>query len=126
MMLRKLLRSLAARPYATKLPRALAKGWGRSQHYSSGQIASAAKQLRLNPRHLAFGYALFLPREQYEAVSPPARLAYDDARQAALVWLAGSGADRWDATSGGGEFATGDGFYGDIGHGGHGGDGGGH
>jgi hypothetical protein len=71
----------AARRYATGLGPALAAAYGGSEHYTADQIRLTVDRVALDTRFIAFGYAAFLPREQFDALQPhmPIQLSYDEA-----------------------------------------------
>ena len=115
----------AARAYARYLSRALRQGWGRSEHYTPGQIAVSVKRLKLDANLIALGYAAFLTEDQFDALAleMPLSLPYKYARN--LVrrhLLSGHGGQWepmeqinpfiWDGNSGsGGEGRDGDGGH---------------
>ena len=116
--------SRAARPYARRLPGQLRRGWGGSKTYTRGQIDAAVRALRLNPRDIFIGYAVFLSLEDLEAtgVTDP-RFTAAEARAAFGRWKTSSAAWGPNAHSSDGAYASAD--TGGGHHGGH-GDGGGH
>ncbi len=58
----------AAKSYARKLPRFLAKGWGGSKTYTPGQIEVAVRELKLDPDYIGLGYARFLPKNEFDTL----------------------------------------------------------
>lgn len=117
----------AAKRYARRLPGALRKGWGRSASYTPGQIQSAVKTLRLDPRFIVFGYAAFLSEEAfaevYAATPPP--IPREAAREA-FVRFVSFGLGSWNPASESGEGGWSGDYYGGGHHGGQGGGDGGH
>jgi len=73
----------AVKPYAGRLGPYLQRAYGAAEHYSAGQIRTGVGRLRLNPRFIVFGYAAFLPEDQYvsAALNAPIRLSYAHARE---------------------------------------------
>jgi hypothetical protein len=72
----------AARAYAAKLGRWLAESFGAAAAYTPAQIRRAIEVLHLDPQYVAFGYAAFLPRKDYDPLASrlPVRLSYGQAR----------------------------------------------
>jgi hypothetical protein len=111
----------AAKQYARRLPRRLRQGWGGSKTYTRGQIDTAVRDLRLDPRYVFIAYAVFLPPEDTassetefaEFTAAEVRAAFASWRTLPTSWGANSDYD--------GSFG-GDSYGGGHGHG----DGGGH
>jgi hypothetical protein len=117
----------AARRYARRLPGALRKGWGGSASYTFGQIQSAVRALRLDPRFIAFGYAAFLSEEAFAEVYGDTRPPIPrEAAREAFVRFASFGLGSWNPASESGEGGWSGDFYSGGHHGGHGGGDGGH
>ena len=72
----------AARAYATKLGSWLAEAFGAAATYTPPQIRRAIEVLHLDAEYVAFGYAAFLPRKDYDPLAArlPIRLSYGRAR----------------------------------------------
>ncbi len=72
----------AARAYATKLGPWLAHAFGATATYTPAQIRRAIEVLHLDARYVAFGYAAFLARKDFDALVSrlPVRLSYGQAR----------------------------------------------
>ena len=78
-------RRRAARKYARLLGPRLRRDYGRSEHYTIGQIRTAAGKLRLPERYLNIGYAAFLSEEAFRsAATEDARNDYSVLRS--LFW----------------------------------------
>jgi hypothetical protein len=71
----------AARAYATKLGPWLAHAFGAAA-YTPAQIRRGIEVLRLDAQYVAFGYAAFLARKDFDALVSrlPVRLSYGQAR----------------------------------------------
>jgi hypothetical protein len=72
----------AARAYATKLGPWLAQSFGVAATYAPAQIRRGIEVLRLDAHYVAFGYAAFLARKDYDPLLSrlPVRLGYGQAR----------------------------------------------
>jgi hypothetical protein len=72
----------AARAYATKLGPWLADSFGAAVAYTPAQIRRAIEVLHLDAQYVAFGYAAFLARKDYDPLVSrlPVRLSYGQAR----------------------------------------------
>ena len=72
----------SARAYATKLGPWLADSFGAAATYSPAQIRRAIELLHLDAQYVAFGYAAFLTRKDYDPLVSrlPIRLSYGQAR----------------------------------------------
>jgi hypothetical protein len=72
----------SARAYATKLGPWLAHSFGAAATYSPTQIRRAIEMLHLDAQYVAFGYAAFLARKDYDPLVSrlPIRLSYGQAR----------------------------------------------
>ena len=72
----------AARAYATKLGPWLADAFGAAAAYSPAQIRRGVEVLHLDAHYVAFGYAAFLARKDYDPLNSrlPIRLSYGQAR----------------------------------------------
>ena len=72
----------SARAYATKLGPWLAHSFGAAATYSPAQIRRAIEVLHLDEHYVAFGYAAFLARQDYDPLVSrlPVRLSYGQAR----------------------------------------------
>ena len=72
----------SARAYATKLGPWLAQDFGVAATYTPAQIRRAIEVLRLDAHYVAFGYAAFLARKDYDPLVSrlPVRLSYGQAR----------------------------------------------
>jgi len=72
----------SARAYATKLGPWLAHSFGAAATYSPAQIRRAIEVLHLDEHYVAFGYAAFLDRKDYDPLVSrlPIRLSYGQAR----------------------------------------------
>jgi hypothetical protein len=72
----------AARAYATKLGPWLAQCFGTAVTYAPAQIRRGIEVLHLDARYVAFGYAAFLARKDYDPLVSrlPVRLGYGQAR----------------------------------------------
>ena len=72
----------AARAYATKLGPWLAQSFGAAATYTAAQIRRGIEVLHLNAEYVAFGYAAFLSRKDYDPLLPrlPVPLSYGQAR----------------------------------------------
>lgn len=72
----------SARAYATKLGPWLAHSFGAAATYSPAQIRRAIEVLHLDEHYVAFGYAAFLARQDYDPLVSrlPIRLSYGQAR----------------------------------------------
>jgi hypothetical protein len=72
----------SARAYATKLGPWLAHSFGAAATYSPAQIRRAIEVLHLDENYVAFGYAAFLARQDYDPLVSrlPIRLSYGQAR----------------------------------------------
>lgn len=72
----------AARAYATKLGPWLAHSFGATATYTPAQIRRAIEVLHLDTHYIAFGYAAFLARKDYDPLVSrlPVRLSYGQAR----------------------------------------------
>lgn len=114
----------AALAYARKLPRHLARSYGRGRAYTTGQIETAVKALKLNPLFIALALAAYLDEADYAALADrlPLTLDYDEARARFRRSLP-SGSPS-SASSAGDDNSWGP--YSDGGSGDHGGHGGGH
>ena len=75
-------RKRAIKQYASELPRRLYSDYGASTFFTPGQIATAAKKLKLAQEFLVYGYAIFLPKEVFEELKPTMQnsLTYEEAR----------------------------------------------
>jgi hypothetical protein len=75
-------RRRAARAYATKLGPWLARTFGPAATYAPAQIRRGIEVLHLDTNYVAFGYAAFLAREDYDPLVSrlPVRLGYGQAR----------------------------------------------
>ena len=73
----------AGKQYANKLPSMLKNGWGMSEHYTPAQIKKSVQKLGLDPSYIALGFAVFLPKDQFETLlgEMPIRLGYEEARE---------------------------------------------
>ncbi len=58
-----------ASKFAQRLGPRLLKDYGASKFYTVGQIRAASTKCRLPSRHLALGYAAFLPLAEFEKVA---------------------------------------------------------
>ena len=56
-----------ARRYRQRLGMQLRRDYGVSQHYTEGQIRTAASKCRLSERYLFFGFAAFMPEAAFRA-----------------------------------------------------------
>ncbi len=74
----------AAKAYARKLPRFLAENWGGSKTYTPEQLQVAVERLGLSPDFIAVAYAVYLPRETFDALIDRVRapVTYEAARRA--------------------------------------------
>jgi hypothetical protein len=72
----------AARAYATKLGPWLAQSFGAAAAYAPAQIRRGIEVLHLDATYVAFGYAAFLSRKDYDHLASrlPVRLGYGRAR----------------------------------------------
>ena len=72
----------AARAYATKLGSWLAEAFGAAATYTPAQIRRGIEMLHLDAEYVAFGYAAFLARKDYDPLASrlPIRLSYGQAR----------------------------------------------
>ncbi len=72
----------AARAYATKLGPWLADSFGAAAAYTPAQIRRGIEVLHLDAQYVAFGYAAFLARKDYDPLVSrlPVRLSYGQAR----------------------------------------------
>ena len=72
----------AARAYATKLGPWLARSFGAAATYAPAQIRRGIEVLHLDAQYVAFGYAAFLARKDYDPLVSrlPVRLGYGQAR----------------------------------------------
>ena len=72
----------AARAYATKLGPWLADSFGAAAAYTPAQIRRGIEVLNLDAQYVAFGYAAFLSRTDYDPLLSrlPVRLSYGQAR----------------------------------------------
>ena len=72
----------SARAYATKLGPWLAHSFGAAATYTPAQIRRAIEVLHLDAQYVAFGYAAFLARKDYDPLVSrlPVRLSYGQAR----------------------------------------------
>jgi len=72
----------AARAYATKLGSWLAESFGAAATYTPAQIRRGIEMLHLDAEYVAFGYAAFLSRKDYDPLAArlPVRLSYGQAR----------------------------------------------
>jgi hypothetical protein len=72
----------AARAYATKLGPWLARSFGAAATYAPAQIRRGIEVLHLDAHYVAFGYAAFLARKDYDHLASrlPVRLGYGQAR----------------------------------------------
>jgi len=72
----------SARAYATKLGPWLAHSFGAAATYTPAQIRRAIEVLHLDAAYVAFGYAAFLDRQDYDPLVSrlPVRLSYGQAR----------------------------------------------
>jgi hypothetical protein len=75
-------RKRAMKQYGRELPRRLYGDYGASTFFTPGQIATAAKKLKLPPEFMVYGYAMFLPKEIFEELKPTMQnpLSYEEAR----------------------------------------------
>jgi hypothetical protein len=75
-------RRRAIKQYARELPRRLYDDYGASKFFTPGQIATAAKKLKLAPEFMVYGYAMFLSEDAFDALQPGGSmpLSYQDAR----------------------------------------------
>jgi hypothetical protein len=75
-------RRRAARAYATKLGPWLARSFGAAATYAPAQIRRGIEVLHLDAQYVAFGYAAFLSRRDYDPLLSrlPVRLGYGQAR----------------------------------------------
>jgi len=73
----------AAKQYARRLGPHLRRAYGAAERYSAPQIGAGVAKLGLNPRYIVFGFAAFLPEDQYvsAALSAPIPLPYKHARE---------------------------------------------
>jgi len=71
-----------AKRYARELGPWLVKSYGRSSDYTEGQVRRGVRELRLDPRYIAFGYAAFMKEEAFEALRDrmPVKFPYQEAR----------------------------------------------
>src|SRR5262247_3678245 len=86
----------AARAYATKLGPWLANSFGAAAAYTQAQIRRGIEVLNLDAQYVAFGYAAFLSRKDYDALASrlPVPLSYGpDAPLHALAIGAGRAPD---------------------------------
>jgi hypothetical protein len=72
----------AARAYAERLGPWLARAFGASSAYTPAQIRRGIEVLHLDATYVAFGYAAFLSRKEYDPLVSrlPVRLSYGQAR----------------------------------------------
>jgi len=72
----------AARAYATKLGSWLAESLCAASAYTPAQIRRGIEVLHLDAQYVAFGYAAFLARKDYDPLAErlPVRLSYGQAR----------------------------------------------
>jgi hypothetical protein len=72
----------SARAYAAKLGPWLAHSFGAAATYTPAQIRRAIEVLHLDVQYIAFGYAAFLARRDYDPLVArlPVRLSYGQAR----------------------------------------------
>ena len=72
----------AARAYATKLGPWLANSFGAAAAYTQAQIRRGIEVLHLDAQYVAFGYAAFLSRKDYDPLVSrlPVPLSYGQAR----------------------------------------------
>ncbi len=75
-------RKRAIRQYARELPRRLNSDYGASAFFTPGQIATAARKLKLDPEFLVYGYTMFLPKESFEDLRKTIQnpLSYEEVR----------------------------------------------
>ncbi len=87
----------AAKRYARRLPRALREGWGGAKTYTPAQIRKAIDTAGLDPAYAVFGYAAFLPEEDFAlaVAGLPIQAPYAEARERLLRFLPG-GASAFD------------------------------
>jgi hypothetical protein len=67
-LLSKFFRRRAARAYVHKLGPWLRHNFGVSQTYTAGQIERGARDLKLDPAFIVFGYAVFLEQSTFESI----------------------------------------------------------
>jgi hypothetical protein len=72
----------AARAYANRLGPWLAASFGAASAYTPAQIRRGIEVLNLDAQYVAFGYAAFLSRADYDPLASrlPVRLSYGQAR----------------------------------------------
>jgi len=116
-------RRRSARAYVYELGPWLRRAYGASRTYTAGQIERGARELRLDPRFIVFGYAVFLDTPGFQSISgtlsEPTTI---EAARAALRRALGNPPQFDPASTGIGD---GDDIH-DLGGQGHGGDHGGH
>jgi len=81
-------RERAVKRYVNELPRRLYNHYGASKYFTPGQIATAAKKLKLDHEFIVYGYAMFLPKDVFEELSTsmPNPLSYEEARKAFILY----------------------------------------
>lgn len=79
----------AARGYARKLPRQLARDYGPSEFYTEAQIRRSVDRAALSAKFVAIGLAAYLHEEAFDALSStmPIAIDYDEARLLFLSFL---------------------------------------
>jgi hypothetical protein len=84
-------RRRAAKAYVYKLGPWLRRAYGASRTYTAGQIERGAHELKLDPRFIVFGYAVFLDAAAFQsAVGPlPEPPTLEEARAALRRALGG-------------------------------------
>ena len=81
----------AAKRYAGKLGARLVRSFGASETYTPGQIDRGVRELKLDARYIAFGYAVFLDEETFNDLAPalPVTLRYEEARSIVRRYASG-------------------------------------
>lgn len=79
----------AAREYASKLPRQLAKDYGPAEFYTEPQIRKSAGRANLNANFVVLGFAAYVREEEFKQLKPsmPFAMDYDAARRLFLSFL---------------------------------------
>ncbi|HEY1612927.1 MAG TPA: DUF6559 family protein [Rhizomicrobium sp.] len=77
----------ALKRYAQELPPRLQRDYGGREYFTRAQIDVAVRKLRLDPKLVVYAYALFLARDEYQALHGATLPAYSDARAELLQYV---------------------------------------
>ena len=78
----------AAKVYSKRVPERLKHDYGSHEYYTEPQVRAAVFHLNIDATYIFLAYAMFLHKQDYEALLPrlPLHLPYDEARAVFITY----------------------------------------